>query len=287
MARESALAAAVILAGGLRPTPLAESANCSVLDLWLTPCKTVLDLWLERVAELGDIGVCILWNHGTPRPTLAPDIPGVELVEDQADYRGPAGSLCDACRDIAPEQSILVGEATRFLGTGLSSMLEAHVESNADVTVACNRDRTPAGVYMIKRRLLDLVPALGFMDLKEQWLGKVVGSGARAIAHTLQGGDSHVLRTREQFLAAAAIANGGTVPGVTLHSQGESHGDRVVSEGALVHESASLWGSVVMGRARIDAGAVVVRSLISPGAHVPPSAVIVDRVVPATANVMA
>jgi glycosyltransferase involved in cell wall biosynthesis len=50
------LAAAILLAGGLRPSPLTAAAGCSVLDLWPTADQTLLEFWLDRIAELaGDL----------------------------------------------------------------------------------------------------------------------------------------------------------------------------------------------------------------------------------------
>jgi NDP-sugar pyrophosphorylase family protein len=180
--------------------------------------------------------------------------------------------LRDACLDIGSEQTILVCESARFVDTDLAAMLAAHSTTGAVVTVACNLDRTPAGIYLIERPALDLIPPIGFMDLKEQWLGKVIAAGHKVFAHRFELGTSHALRTREQFLAAVRAANGGT-------HVGSRQDGRVVSTTASVHAAATLWDSVVMGGATIEAGAVVVRSVIGPGALVRSSDVIVDQVV--------
>jgi NDP-sugar pyrophosphorylase family protein len=272
-----AVAGAVILAGGLRPTPLSDSTKCSTLDLWLTPNRTVIDLWLDHLAELGTVDVKVLWNDGVPRPTLDQGDTRIRasLVPDLSSFRGPAGAVRDACAAMSPDDLLLVCEATRYFDADLADMVNAHVGNGADVTVACNRDRTPAGVYLIRRSLLDYVPPIGFMDLKEQWLGKVIGAGHGVFAHRLESGTSHVLRTREQFLAAARAANG-------VMQIGRMEDGCMISSDATVHETAMLWDSVVMGGATIDAGAVVVRSLVGPGAHVRSHDVVVDRVVGAS-----
>ena len=269
---------AVLLAGGLKAPPLAAAAGCSVLDLWLTPSRTVMDLWVDRFRSLGDVDIKVVCSRGMPRPSCGDD-DQVELIEDAAEFRGPAGALRDACTDLAPDETILVGEATRFVDADLTGLIATHTGHGAAVTVACNRDRSPAGIYLLERHALDLVPPLGFMDLKEQWLGKVVASGLKTVVHQFEAGSSHTLRTREQFLAAARLAN------ETKSSLDAVNGatNRIVSDRAEVHESARLWGSVVMGRAIVEPGAVIVRSLIGPGARVPRSAVIVDQVIPAVA----
>lgn len=275
---------AVLLAGGLKPTPLAASVNCSILDLWLTPANTVLDLWTEKIRTLGDINVNVLWNAGTPRPSFEPDH-RVKLLEDAAQYRGPAGALRDACKSLT--HTLLACEAARYVDADLTTMARAHAASGAAVTVACNPDRSPAGIYLIERPALSLVPSLGFMDLKEQWLGNVVAAGQRVLVHELTGGKSHMLRTLDQFLAAARAANRQEAPALARPSAARMPAGRVVSDLATVHETASLCGSIVMGQAVIERGAIIVRSLIGPGAHVPESAVIVDRVVPARVGAFA
>lgn len=266
---------AVLLAGGLSPPPLSAAAGCSVLDLWLTPSSTVLDLWLETIRSLGAPATHILWNRQVPRPTVC-ECPDVSMVRDPTDYRGPAGSLRDTCADLDRDDTILVGEATRYVDADVHAMLEIHRQSAADVTVGSNADRTPAGIYLVQRGALDLVPGIGFMDLKEQWLPRAVEMGRRVIVHAFAKGGAHMLRTREQFLAAARLANADE-RAQTL----DATNARVVSVRASVHESARLWGSVIMERAVIEPGAIVVRSLVGPGGYVPRAAVVVDRVVPA------
>jgi len=278
--QSSGLGRAVLLAGGLTPTPLTMAAQCSVLDLWLTPLDTVLDLWMRQIHAIGDVEVMVSCSPRVPPPVLPPT-PGVEIVCDATEYRGPAGVVFDTCADMAAHETVLVGEAARFVDADLSGMLAAHARSAAAVTVACNADHTPAGVYLIERGTLDLVPALGFMDLKEQWLSRVVSSGRRTMVYKLDTGASHMLRSRDHFLAAARVAGLRGGNGTSAENDDPSRARSVVSRSASVHDSARVWGSVVMGGAVVEEGAVIARSLIAPGAHVVASSVIVDRVVPA------
>jgi len=288
------LAACLLLAGGLKPSPLVAQTGGSVLDLYLRQDATVLSLWLDRFEELGSSapGPVIHIAHGTSTP--APnDMPArrrgfrIRIEEDRQEFRGPAGAVKDACGDYSPDSMVLVAEAARYVAGGLSPMLAGHHESGADITVGCNPDNSPAGVFLISCKTLALVPHIGFMDLKEQWLGKAVETGLNVRVHRLRGFTSYELRTREDFLRAARAAGGlitATYPPppdvqVNGNSPSTEHaipGTVEVGEGAVIVES------VIMPGARIGRDAVIARSIVCPAGLVPPGAAIVDAVVPSS-----
>src|SRR5689334_18641473 len=64
------LAACLLLAGGLKPSPLVAQTGGSVLDLYLRSDATVLSLWLDRFEELGSPapGPVIHIAHGASTP---------------------------------------------------------------------------------------------------------------------------------------------------------------------------------------------------------------------------
>ena len=203
---------------------------------------------------------------------------------ESREYRGPAGVAKDACERYAPDATIVLVEGARCVTCSLLGLLADHAASGAAVTVGCNADGSPAGVYAIRRSSLDLVPKGGFMDLKEQWLNRLIGSGADVRVHVLRGGIGMPLRTLEQYLAAVGEMNDWSESKVHLDHDAEAC-DRqrtrhaVVHEGAKVGEGAVLIDSVVMPGATIGAGAVVARSLVCEGAVVPAGAEIVEGVV--------
>jgi hypothetical protein len=258
------LDACVLLAGALRPSPLVEAAGCSVLDFYLTPDSTVLGLWIDRLTELEPVEadeIPLRIVHGrtnpVPRNPGGAALLGLRIVQEAGEYRGPAGVARDACEGLDPDATILLADAGRYIATSLEPMLRAHRERRAGVTVACNADRTPAGVYLIQRRTLDLVPRAGFVDLKEQWLRRALEGGVGVWTHVLGG----------------VGAGAGSLPIRT-----RPRGGAVVAPGAAVAPGAYAADCIIMPGARVEAGAVVARSVVGPGALVASGAEVIDEV---------
>ena len=262
------LAACILLAGGLRPSPLVNATGRSVLDLSLTPQRTVLDCWVDRLTETApEMPIRVVHDAIIPPPWPGKHVGERVLIEKEPkSLRGPAGVIGDLCRGYGPQQCVIVAEAARYVGCSLKPLIAEHTQRGADVTVAANADGTPAGIYAIRVGSLDLVPAVGFMDLKEQWLRRAVDAGLEVRVHQLASPGALPLRTRRQFLRAAAVANASVDAPVICH-------------GSRVAPDATVEGSVIMPGATVASEAVIVRSVVAPNCHIESGADIVDAVV--------
>jgi NDP-sugar pyrophosphorylase family protein len=141
----------------------------------------------------------------------------------------------------------------------------------------CGHDE-PAGVYAFSRETLDLVPRIGYFDLKEQFLPAMSKAEQRVMTARL--GDSvHRIRDLSSYLNAvkqsmmiesgqqaatriaprASVSGSAVLDGVCVVEHGA-----VVEDGAVVHDSVILWGATVGG------GSVVSGSVIGPLAAVEP-----------------
>ncbi|MFG0274630.1 MAG: hypothetical protein ACF8QF_06205 [Phycisphaerales bacterium] len=275
-ARETARAGAcVVLAGGIKPSPLASEARSPVLDLWLGEGGSVLEHWLERVSRASKPGAPVRVVHDAKQP--APHAPGrasgmaVSIVAEPRSYRGPAGILADVCADLPEDSTVLLGDAARWLSAAPSDLLEAHAARGASVTVGVNADGSPAGLYALRAGALACVPKKGFMDIKEQWLTRLRADGGEVWTHRFAGDGALPLRTREQFLEAARLASGGEAPlaGRSVWDRAGGAGAwRAASRDASVGEGTSIVESVVMPGAEVGSGAAVVRSILCPGSRV-------------------
>jgi hypothetical protein len=275
------LAACILLAGSLKPSPLAVEADRSVLDLHLSPEGTVLEYWSRCFMTMGQaIGhmppVRVIYGTNGHAPAAPRDTPGLSLELDQQPFRGPAGAVKDACKRYKPGSLVIVAEAGRYLACDLAPMVREHVERRSDITVASDEDAVPAGVFLLRCETLDLVPAMGFTDLKEQWLGRAVSAGKAVRVFRFRRGSSFELRTREDFLTAAKAAGGlcSTIQGGFAGVEGQALGG-----GASIGQDAVIIDSVVMPGATVGRGAVVVRSLVCASGVVAPGATVVDSVV--------
>lgn len=292
----------VLLAGGLKPSPLAVAAGCSVLDLSADGRQTILEHWMEHLAPLGSDSspLPVRVVHGPQLPPTTPDSgrvpPSLQLrVERESkDFRGPAGVVKDAAEDLPPDATVLVVEASRWFGGNLAEILAAfRGESESGVTVPVTVTATaggaPGGIVVLRRDTLDLVSDLGFMDLKEQWLGKVSESGHDVRVVKLdESSPSVLLRDRADLLASSrccatvqvdAEASEHTAGRLrSLFSESEGGYFAAVAPNSTVEPNTSIVDSVIMGGATVRSGAIVARSLICPGALVDANEVVVDQV---------
>lgn len=301
----------VLLAGGLKPSPLAAAAGRSVLDLSADGQRTVLEHWIAHLAGVlapGDapagqppLPVRIL--HGSslaPTPPASGTIPrGMDLTieRETKEFRGPAGVVKDAAEHLPPDATVLVIEAARWFGGDLPAVIRAHMAQSSGgsgdgsgagpsgptaVTVAADRDNAPAGIVVLQRSTLDLISQLGFMDLKEQWLGKLAEMGRSVRVFDLGDAPSIPLRERTGLLAAARAATGSASCRSeslrALYADSDEGHFAAVSPHSRIGPNTSIVDSVIMDGAEVGEGAIVARSVVCPGAIVAPSEVVVDQV---------
>ena len=281
----------IILAGGPRLSPLAAETGYSVLDLTATKDRTVLGVWIVRLSELCSnphgYPTRIVHDASSPRPELRSD-PGLlslEVKQERLRYRGPIGIAHDEAQTLNPDDLILLVEAGRLPCVSLRPLLQSHSTNSADVTVAANPDSTTAGLFIFRKRTLEIVPKKGFMDLKEQWLIRGLEKGWNIHVHTLDEPGALTIRTPEQYLAAVRMLNEQSAlsvpPGNDSHLSWLENpaGPSVVSTTATIARDAVLVDSVVMAEATVGSGCVLARTIVSPRTVVGQDQVIVDAVV--------
>lgn len=289
----------VMLAGGLKPSPLASAAGRSVLDLSVDGQRTVLQHWIDHLGhafaghEEDPVPVRIL--HGSslaPSPLPEGSTPSclkVTIERESKEFRGPAGVVKDAAESLPPDATVLVIEAARWFGGDLSRMLRTHRDPEATldgsdtpaVTVAADRRNAPAGMVLLQRSTLDPISQLGFMDLKEQWLGRLAETGRTVQVFRLQE-PCIVLRDRNDLLKAARAAAGPHLKhdrdARPLYGESELGYFAVVSADSQLESNTSIVDSVIMEGAVVGSGAIVARSVVCPGARVEPNEVLVDQI---------
>jgi glycosyltransferase involved in cell wall biosynthesis len=292
-ARVPDIKACIILAGGLQPSPLMQETGLSILDLPLTSTATVLDWWLDHVRVVAknlhrSIPIYILHNSHVPVPwpRREPDL-DITYIHDPLPLRGPAGVIRDACAQLPPDGDILVFEAARYMGGTLWSMMQQHAATGADATVATNTDHTPAGIYLLRSELLAMVPAAGYVDLKEQWLDRLVCAERDVRRYVLPGAGSLHLHDRASLLRAASLASGVSTdappshvePKPTSMTAPNQMSLRIICRGAAVDPTAIILNSIIMPGATVGSHALIVRSLICPNTRVQTGTDIADAIV--------
>ena len=131
----------------------------------------------------------------------------MRVEPDPTAYRGAAGLVAHLCAGYEDHEHVLVVEAGRVLASDVESMWDEHLASDADVTVGCNQDGSPGGVYITKCGVLRDIPPIGFVVIKEQWLASASDRGVKVRVHGFSSLGAIPLRTRADFLAAARHVN--------------------------------------------------------------------------------
>ncbi len=284
----------ILLAGGLKPTPVAAGAGMPALRLFPDGERSLLNNWIERIGALNElqvdpkdrIEVRIVFDNSRDALEAPAERGGVDLVfeSESAAYRGPAGVARDVAERFPEDSTVLIAEANRWLHSSLAPLIEAHIERGADVTIARHADGAPAGMYVARKSAVSRVAPKGFIDLKEQWLATLTKAGLDVFVHTIDGSGSIPLRTREDLLELGHhLTDGDSIalnPSI-VSAANVTAAERwnVMSERSAVHGSAKVFGSIVMPGAVIRENAVVVRSVVPPGAVVEANSEVVDQIV--------
>jgi NDP-sugar pyrophosphorylase family protein len=169
-------------------------------------------------------------------------------------------------------------------------MVNQLYEADADVSFVAHRDGTPSGLMLIRRAALRMIPAKGYMDMKEQALPMIARRfKVTHIDHNRAAGLP--VRTFQDYLAGvrwrhiARLRDGHRdrdhfPAGSRKHSERTS-GFAIVENGAVVDPTACLHDCVILRGARVGPGAVVVRSVVCAGSVLGENEIAVDQLLSA------
>jgi N-acetylglucosaminyldiphosphoundecaprenol N-acetyl-beta-D-mannosaminyltransferase len=258
----------VLLGGSVRPSPLATVIDHSVLDLPIGQGGTVLTRWLDQADDLARrlrldrLPVRLLVDSNAPAPRSAAR-DRFSLERDPAEYRGTGGLLASIAVEYDDDDLILVANAAQLLLDPLAALFKALRRTGGAVGLTSDRDGAPGGVMLVTCRTLRLIPAIGFVDMKEQALPLIAKRfDVRVLQSRRPTGLS--LRSLSDYVAALRAFHSPACRSIVepLAEEWKSM-FAIVEPGAAVAPSARLYDSVVLGRGIVEAGAVVVRSLVT------------------------
>lgn len=290
--RARSLAAVVLLAGAVRPSDLQRAAGRPILDLPITAERTIAREWAVRVQEFrraigrDDLPLFITANAaaGAPQslPPSAEGGPAPVVRMDSAEPRGSGGALRDIAMDLDPQARLLVASGHGLPRRRLAEVYAALARSDDDVVIHTDAASQPTGFFLIRCGALRGLPAVGFVDLKEQALPQLasafrVGVASDAAPATMP------IRTLHGYLAAVrelAAPAGAHASDRALPPEDWMCTFALSEAGASVEPSARLHDSVVLAGASVRSRASVVRSLIGPGGVVGPGQSVFDELLP-------
>jgi len=287
----------VMLAGTLRPTPLREALDIHVLCLPMGSGHTLLDIWRSKLAEIDGLNEVRIMVNTTQDADSVDRVAKQSSLQDSehlslhitaegTSWRGAGGILHDVTENLLPETIVLCVEANTLPPVSLAPLLEPLIEQQAealDGVVGINDIDEPAGVYAFTRRAIELIPSIGFHDIKEQFLPEVHQQDLKVVTARL-GERTIRMWDRKGYLTGVrqnleAILNDTTKQSVSsevkVSDSALIDGCCIIQPEVVIQDDAVVHDSVVLSGAKIEKGAIVSRSIIGPSATISSN----DRVV--------
>lgn len=267
------LRAVVLLAGAVRPMPITAATGRSILDLPIDNEASILQQWIEhaaalaRMAELPALPIRTMVNGHSPDPLGAVTASQLVRVErDFGEYRGTGGVLRDLCTDYDDDDVILVANGGQILLDPLADIARGLGRLGGDVGLVAHRDGTPSGIMLLTCKALRLIPATGYVDMKEQALPLIASRHDVSVLHRRRPTGLPV-RSLADYVAALRTYHRRKTGRPTITdplAEDWRPTFSVVESGAVVDPLASVNDSVVLRGGRVEPGAVVVRSVVCP-----------------------
>lgn len=279
----------VLLGGQLRPTALSSNIGRSVLDLPVDEHGSILEHWrmgaaqLMKAVGLDHLPIRVLVDQDTPQPSLAaPNGANPLQVElDRSEYRGTGGVLGDLAEDYGPDDLILVANAAQIMLDPLAAIAASLEQAPGEVSLVSHEDGTPGGMMLLNGAALRMIPQEGFVDMKEQALPLIASRMEVGVVHRATP-TALPIRSLADYITALRQHHG--------RLEGRRHsGDplaeewrpmfSVVESGAVVDPMARVHDSVVLRGGKVEAGTVLVRSVVCAGGVVRKDRSAVDQFV--------
>lgn len=288
----SRIGSVILLAGAVGSGELEECTGRARLDLPITSGQTVGRQWvhaLEAVAARGlfahaDVVRKVMLDHKAIDVSLEESRRRNELdlrlERDPNEFRGTGGVLHDIAKDFDDDSFMLVGFGPQVLLTPLEDVVEMMLGEDADVVLVTDRTHAPVPLALIRPKVLRNLPEIGFVDFKEQALPGI-SKDFRVKAIRFDEPVSLPIRTRANYIDAIRVYHRRHA-GITDKHHIPERWQRtfaIVDSDASVDQSACIHDSVVLKGARIEPGAVVIRSVVGQGSVVGRNKSAVDQCV--------
>ena len=280
----------LMLAGALHPSPLRRQLGMPPLCLPLGDGQTLLTAWLDTLRDGvagADIQIAVNTKQDAEAIRSLVEIAGIEgaprVVREPASWRGTGGIIRDLCPD-GSGRALLVVEANCLPPASLQSLVGT-LDDQTQGVVGTTADDEPTGLYLFEPATLEVIPRIGYFDLKEQLLPALNTSGSRIRAVRVT---DRVFRLRDrssylQAVRAFAEWRGSTdefrvSPQATVAASARIFGDSIIEAEVIVEADAVVHDSVLLSGATVERGAVVSRSIVGRGVRIPAAGSILDLV---------
>jgi len=253
----------------------------------IPPNTRILERWIrliERVGSVRDIYVV------TGRPEDVDQIQAVvddfrsacgsriRVTRDLREHRGTAGTVRDTIAHYVITDDVIVVEGTTIPpGVRIDIHRQAGDDESMAGVLASDANSEPAGIILLRNDVFRLVPEIGFFDLKEQLVPKILDGGRKIRVCKV---DDVVRRITSVHSYNRHIKS------MAEDESGSDERGPWIHETARVDPSAIIDSSVVVGKdVRIGPGAVVIDSVILEGARIRGESVVARSTIKANTEV--
>ena len=270
--------------------------------VWPIAGKPAVERLLSHLASAGirKVVVCCESDRSDSIESIRKDkrLEVTVLTEDLTG--GTAGCLRDAVGSDAGDL-VLLFSGSMASPPPIASMIQAHQDSGADLTMAFNpgqpeglRHGSPAEIYLCKSEVLRLIPRGGYSDIKEGLIPSILSAEGtvRLLVLPKNVGNFH---DRSGYLKASSVyladhvdeaghrmlcENGRAVADASIHPSARICGPVLIADRARVLDDAVVVGpAIIGGQAVVGRSSVVVRSVLWDGAQVGAQCEILESIV--------
>lgn len=298
--RFKSLRGLVLLAGSVRQGQLGAAIGRPVCDLPLEEGVSILEFWRREAAGLADgtstgtLPIRVMLDRASPDPvgvmsvrgaggpSDVPDLVPVSVERDPFEYRGTGGVLRDLAVGYSDDDLLLVANASQVLTEPFAELAEELGSLGGDVGFVSHLDGTPSGIFLVRCGVVRGLPAAGFVDLKEQALPLIARTHSVRVLERRRPA-ALPTRTVAEYIAALR-SHHARLAGIAVHADGDPYAEdwdnrfAIAEAGAVLHPEARVHDSVVLRGGKVDAGAVVVQSLVCGGVEVRRGDMVADSV---------
>ena len=287
---------AIILVGGPGNQPLRSAIDAPICLLPIPNHPTLLGAWIQMLSAIDVVSdIRIVTGRASDSDAIervlshreSPCHKPVSFRVDLHEHRGTGGTIRDIVAADSITQNILFIEGSVLPPRRLQPLLDVMPDGTNRMLGRIGRsaEGEPAGAIYLCREALECVPPIGFVDVKEQLLTRLIEQGATIEVCEIS--DRTIrLSTVERYLraikhyGARATPNNPMGPWIDASAHVDETAiiganvligpDAQVGPGCVLQDSALLRGS------QVGAGALVARSIIRYNEQVPPNAMHID-----------
>ena len=288
------LRSVLLLGGSIRPNDLRRGIGRSPLDLPIGDGRTVLDLWRDQVATMADAvrwespNIRLLIDQRTTAPIGTDAMSPVDVVtlQDRNELRGTGGVLRDVTEAFDDDDYVLVANAAQIFREPLLRIAAALTATAGEVALVAHDDGSPSSLALVRCGALRSIRSAGYIDFKEQFLPQIAGSNRVTVVRR-RFAIGMPVRSLSEYIATLRVLHverDGDQPTTDQFGEAWTPTFSVIESAGDVHLSAGIYDSVVLRGGRVERNAVLVRSVVCPGAVVPAGSTLIDRVVASKDN---